>query len=411
MESRLTGTGVAALRDHNQALVLRQIILSPGLSRTEIAGRIGLTDAAVSRITRELIDSGLVREGEEVPGGPRQRGRRHVQLEPDSDGAGFLAVSLTISDRRVSLVDLAGRRRAEILLPPALPHDYPALLNAISGAVKEVCARARVPRHRILGIAMTTAGAVAHGSGVVIASSLAVLRGRDVAADLAARLGAPAVVETVGNSFGVAEAHLAARQGASAMMGPSLVVHVAFGLGMGVMLDGVPLRTGGDERLASHLSVAGGRQRCLCSAQGCLMAEAAGYGILRRLEGLPADAAAQGWEDMRPAALREAVERANAGDAVVTRILEAAGHVLGQHLFALGAPIAPRRVLLGGPVVEAAPYVAGVRRGLLEAHARVGETPPVLRVSGIDYLQAAELLAIEEFALRRPLALERLMAA
>jgi hypothetical protein len=35
----------------------------------------------------------------------------------------------------------------------------------------------------------------------------------------------------------------------------------------------------------------------------------------------------------------------------------------------------------------------------------------VLRVSGINYLQAAELLAIEEFALRRPLALERLMAA
>jgi hypothetical protein len=62
-------------------------------------------------------------------------------------------------------------------------------------------------------------------------------------------------------------------------------------------------------------------------------------------------------------------------------------------------------------VAEAAPYVAGVCRGLSEAHTRVGEAAPVLRVSGINYLQAAELLAIEEFALRRPLALERLMAA
>ena len=46
----------------NRQAVLREILLSGPVSRTEIAARIGLTGGAVSRIVRPLIDAGLVRE-------------------------------------------------------------------------------------------------------------------------------------------------------------------------------------------------------------------------------------------------------------------------------------------------------------------------------------------------------------
>jgi predicted NBD/HSP70 family sugar kinase len=409
MDSRLVGTGVAALRDHNQALVLRQILLHPGLSRTEIAARIGLTDAAVSRITRGLIEGGLVREGAEAPAEPGQRGRRHVQLEAEAKGAAFLAVSLTISDRRVSLLDLAGARRAEAALPSALPGDYDALVAAVADAARGLLARARVPRGRLLGAAATTAGAVDQATGRVRRSSLAVLQDRELGGDLAARLGVPVLVETVGNAFGLAEAHRAARRQGGALTGASLLVHVAFGLGVSVTLDGMPVRTRGDERLASHLPVAAGRQRCLCGATGCLMAEAAGYGVLRRLGGAP-EGPPTGWEAMRPEALRDLIAAARDGEAEAGRAVREAGRVLGLHLFALAAPVTPRRIILGGPLAAAPPYAEGARERLAEVFARAGEAVPELLVSDIDYLQAAEFLAIEEFALRRPLALERLAA-
>ncbi|HEY4250247.1 MAG TPA: ROK family transcriptional regulator [Roseomonas sp.] len=405
MDLRLVGAGVAALREHNLALVLRQIIASPGLSRTEIALRIGLTDAAVSRITRDLIDAGLVHEGEEVPAEPGQRGRRHVRLTPRGSGAAFLAVSLTISDRRVSIIDLAGRRRAEAALPPELPVHYAMLVDDLVAAIQGLRAQTRLPRHRLLGIAVATAGAVDQASGQVIASSLGALEGHCLASDLSGRLRLPAIVETIGNTFGLAEAHRAMRGGSPGMAGPSLVVHVAFGLGVSVMLDGKPIRTSSDERIAGHVPIPGGSNRCICGARGCLMAEAAGYGILRRLAGLPADAPAQSWKEMRPDLLRDAVARSQAGEPQVTGVMATAGQLFGQHLFDIGAALAPRRVMLGGPLSLATAFVDGVRRGLAGAYARVGAAPPSLQVAAVDYLQATEILAIEEFALRRPLAL------
>lgn len=407
MDVRRIGTGVAALRDHNQSLVLRHILLHSGMSRTEIATRIGLTDAAVSRITRDLIASGLVREGPEAPGEPGQRGRRHVQLEPDGRGAGFLAISLTMSDRRVSLVDLAGRRRAEASLPSTLHPDYAALMAEVAGLARSLLTRARFPRGRLLGVAATTAGAVDQATGRVSASSLTILQGRDVGGDLGDLLGVPVIVETVGNAFGLAEAHRAARQGGATMSGASLLVHGAFGLGVSVMLDGVPVRTGGDERLASHLPVARARHRCICGATGCLMTEAAGYGVLRQIDGTTAEGDRQSWDDMRPEALRDAIAASRAGDPAAVRAMAVAGRALGQHLFALGAAVTPRRILLGGPLAASPPYVDGLRAGLAEVFATRAEAPPILLVSGIDYLQAAEILAVEEFALRRPLSLER----
>ncbi|CAH0161114.1 ROK family transcriptional regulator [Roseomonas sp. CECT 9278] len=403
MDLRSLGAGVAALREHNSALVMRQILSSQGLSRSEIAIRVGLTEAAVSRITRDLIDAGLVREGEEVRAEPGQRGRRQVQLEANGNGALFLAVSLTISDRRVSIVDLTGRRRAEAALPPALPDHYGTLVDKVVAGARHLLGKSRLPRQRILGLAVATAGAVDQASGRVTASSLAVLEGQDVAGELSGRLRLPAIVETIGNTFGLAEAHRAMREGSAAMAGPSLVVHVAFGLGVSVMLDGQLIRTGGDERVAGHVPVPGGRARCVCGAQGCLMAEAGGYGILRRLDAIAPEAPRQGWAEMRPDALRDAVHRSNAGGNEAARVMAEAGRLLGERLLDIGASIAPRRVLLGGPLAAAEPFVAGVGRGLAAAHARIGSLPPALRVSAIDYLRATELLAIEEFALNRPL--------
>lgn len=411
MDHKLVGASVAALRDHNLGLVLRQILASPGMSRTEIAARIGLTDAAVSRITRELIEAGFVREGEEVPAEPGQRGRRHVRLAPDGRGAFFLAVSLTISDRRVSIVDLTGRRRAEVSLPAQLPREYPVVVESVVGAARHLLGKTRTPRTRVLGLAVATAGAVDQSSGRVAASSLATLEGRDLAADLSRALGLPAVVETIGNTFGLAEAHRAAQDGGSGMSGPSLVIHVAFGIGVSFMLDGQPVRHGGDERTAGHVLVAGGAHRCVCGAKGCLMTEAAGYGVLRRLASIPSSAPGQRWEEMRPDALRDAVARAQAGDAAVVEVMSGAGNLLGTHLLALGSVVAPRRVLLGGPLAAAPAFVAGVRKGMAEAYARIGAPTPVLCVSAIDYLRATELLAIEEFALRRPLGLGSSAAA
>src|SRR5690606_38157623 len=62
---------VRSVRGINRSEVLRCIEQWPGISRKEITQKIGLTDAAVSRISRELVDYGLV--GEEPDPGAEGR--------------------------------------------------------------------------------------------------------------------------------------------------------------------------------------------------------------------------------------------------------------------------------------------------------------------------------------------------
>ncbi|WP_372617204.1 ROK family protein [Falsiroseomonas sp.] len=400
------GTRLDAVRDHNQGLVLGQILRLEGPSRSEIAERIGLTAAAVSRITRDLIDAGLVSEGDEQVANPGQRGRRNIPLLPRARGAFFLAVSLTISDRRVSLVDLTGRRVAEAAIGGGLPSSYPALTDTIAKTATRLLALKNVSRPRLLGLAAITSGAV-DAAGQVLDSSLDVLRGRDLVADLQLRLGIPALAETVGRALGVAETMRAAGTGGLRLPGPTLVLHVAFGLGVAILLDGAPVRSTADERMAGHIAVPGAKGRCICGATGCLMTAAAGFGILQRLR-RTADRPAS-WADMRASELAEAVAAAEVGGEVRTAFA-AAGRVMGQHLFALGAPVGPRQVLLAGPVAAAAPYAAAARESLVQAFRRAGLAPPPVIVSHMDYLQAAERLALVEFALARPLDLGPLLA-
>jgi predicted NBD/HSP70 family sugar kinase len=414
MNATHSASRATSVREHNQGLVLGYIMRLSGLSRSEIAERVGLTGAAISRITRELIDSGLVIEGRTQAGTPGQRGRRLVELLPRPRGAFFLAVSLTISDRRVALLDLAGQRLAEASLPVAMPRSYPALLEAIVAAAQGLLAGRNLPRARLLGLAVVTSGAVDSAAGRILDASLDVLRGRGIAEHLGGRLGLPVVVETVGRAVGMAEALLAQRGTAwgvsgTELRGPTLVGHVAFGLGTTLLFNGVPVRSVADERLAGHIPVPGGKGRCVCGATGCLMTVAAGFGILGRLADDPTRAAT--WRDMRARDLARAVAAANTGEAEAVRVFRDAGSVLGRTLFALGAPVRPKLVILAGPVPAARPFAEAALAGLRAGYERAGLVVPPLLISRVDYLHAAELLAIVEFALSRPLDLGPLLAA
>jgi predicted NBD/HSP70 family sugar kinase len=266
-----------------------------------------------------------------------------------------------------------------------------------------------LPPARLLGLAAVTSGAVDSVAGRILDASLDVLRGRDLADDLGGRLNLPVVVDTVGRALGMAEALLAMRGNGAELRGPSLVGHVAFGLGTTLLFNGVPVRSVADERLAGHIQVPGAQGRCVCGATGCLMTAAAGFGILGRLADDPGRAAT--WRDMRPRDLARAVAAANAGEARATAVFRDAGLVLGRTIFALGASVGPKRVILAGPVPEARPFAHAAAAGLRESYDRAGLAPPPLIISRVDYLHAAELLAIVEFALTRPLDLGPLLAA
>ena len=57
--SQSPGGGPGSLRKVHRALALRELSKQPGISRAELAGRLGLSSMAIGRIVRELEDAGL----------------------------------------------------------------------------------------------------------------------------------------------------------------------------------------------------------------------------------------------------------------------------------------------------------------------------------------------------------------
>ena len=93
----------------NRRRVLAELVFRGPVSRSAIAERTGLTNASVSRITRDLIEAGLVMERASVVN-PNRPGRRFVELDIDGSGGYVLGIGLNVFQQSVTLADLKNNR-------------------------------------------------------------------------------------------------------------------------------------------------------------------------------------------------------------------------------------------------------------------------------------------------------------
>ena len=138
-------------KTQTQLLILNLIRKSGGISRIDLAAKLGLTKSAMTLLTNGMIDEGLLNEKEEVPQGQQKRGRRKVllQIEPSCRlafgaviGKGSLSVGLT---------DLSGAslERRSISTEGMTYRD---VLGMITELTKAMLKENYIPQKRVLGI-------------------------------------------------------------------------------------------------------------------------------------------------------------------------------------------------------------------------------------------------------------------
>lgn len=148
--------GTAALRRRNRAWIVGIIAQNGPVTRGRISEITGLTGAAVSRITRELIDARLVLEGDPIAA-PGRVGRREYNLTVNPDGAYVLGISITANRRIVSLANAAGAVLQTLDcndIPIADPNRF---LAEISTRAKTMVFDADFNRSRLLGAGVSAA--------------------------------------------------------------------------------------------------------------------------------------------------------------------------------------------------------------------------------------------------------------
>lgn len=107
-EKRLEGLGVAQgkVRNYNRQLILRYLREHGPTPRVVISQSLGLSRATVSSIVKDLMDLGLVREGEKREATPRG-GKRATEVHFNADAGYIVGIDLGRSHLRIYLTNLA----------------------------------------------------------------------------------------------------------------------------------------------------------------------------------------------------------------------------------------------------------------------------------------------------------------
>jgi len=347
------------IRRMNRNLVLNLVKSRGPISRAEVARLSGLSQATVSGITAELLQSGLV---EEVGSGKSRGGRRPVLLRLNPQ-AGYVvgvklmehAVTSALTDldanvllhRVTALPPRSGADSAGATGAPASPDD---VLPVILGAIEETIRASDVDRARVLGIGVGMAGLVDGETGLCRYSPFFGWRDVNIAKPIAQHFGLPVYLENDVNTLTIAEQWFGYGHGVDHFV----VVTVGRGIGAGLVVNGQFYRgaLGGAGELG-HITVTENGPPCTCGKRGCLEALASDSAIVRLAR---AAIARREWTvlaDTDHLTLDTIVAVANEGDGVAQRLLADAGHWLGVGIATLVNILNPQLVIVGGEGVRA----------------------------------------------------------
>jgi predicted NBD/HSP70 family sugar kinase len=257
----------------NDSAVLQAVLDCGPVARSTVARLVGVSPAAVSRLSADLIAAGLMRESSQA-GGSKSVGRPHVPVEIDTGRRVALGLHIALEHAVLALLDLRGR----VLACERIPHQdsdprrvLPRLAARVPGFVAEHAA-GRTP----VGLGIATGGWVDRGDGVIIEHALLGWRDVPVRQVFADATGLPARVDN----------HARALTRAEQLFGDPRARTSVVHLFAGNMIDAA-FATGGRIHhgpqsaagAVAHLPLEGRSERCRCGRSGCLQAVVSSHAL------------------------------------------------------------------------------------------------------------------------------------
>lgn len=370
------------------AALLQAIASGRSTNRADLARTLQLAPSTVTVKVAQLMSAGLVAEtGSEVATG----GRRSRELRAVASGASILAADLGAKHVRVGRFDVAGHLLEYDEHPISVLEGPDAVLDTVVDLLQELDGSSMCS---FAGISVP--GPVNVAAGTLDSPSRMPGWHRFPIADyVSARLDAPVVVDNDANMMALGEYAVRSSAGSSERRrGNILFVKSGANVGSGLVLDGTVYR--GASFMAgdiTHVRVsAAAGLPCRCGGRGCLETVAGGDAIRTQLRDV----------GIEVPDLLGVVQLVEDGDSTATRVVRAAGGLLGETLCAIVNFINPDIVVLGGACSLSEPYVSAVRSRILE-----GCHPLVTRDLEIERTVAGEragLIGLAQLATRRLLA-------
>ncbi len=232
------------------------------LSRADLTRETGISAPTVSKAVADLLDSGLLEEGE-APDNALGRPGKRLQLAQDS--AQVLGVVLDANICQVLAASLDGTVNQQSCLSFATPGNYASLRRQLSDAVCQMISQSTATT---LGIGISTPGLTDEDAQrCMFSPNLQAINQQSPAADLIEDTGVTAVTMQEARALCIAERLYGNARG----LDDFAMLDITTGLGLGVFSGGELLSGhNGFAGELGHITVDPVGKLCGCGNHGCL---------------------------------------------------------------------------------------------------------------------------------------------
>ena len=343
--------------------------------RSHLARRLGVSPATLTRVTRPLVEAGILVEGGAIrtPG----RGRSSLPLDVVPDARHFVGVKLTRESIYGVLVDLRAEvLDTEIVAEPSLAVDE------VVGAVTDVVARLRARSARPLAAIGVTVGGRVDGGETVTDSPFLEWHDVPFRTLLASEVGEPLFLANDVVGLTMAQQWF----GFGRTFADFALITVGAGVGYGLVIDHRVVDT--HVSPVSHLPIDPHGPLCRLGHRGCMSAYVT--------SGAMCAAAAQAYG--RDLSYDELLALAEAQDPVACRVVSEAARALGLATAFVTSLTGVERIILTGEGVRLAEIApAALREGRLAyaAGALSSIEPVIMPMDFVEWARGAAAVAIQ----------------
>lgn len=377
------------IRTNNRSRILQILRENDLVSRQELAERLELTPASLSRISKELIAQGICIEAPISRKG-NHRGRPSVALQINAHGGYLIAVSISSYSRLISMIDITGQRHYKQEIPKDRLHSASLAIDFIGDYIETLIEEKGLNKNKIIGASFTLPGSINSRTGFLTKSVFLDWPEFPISAKLAERLGCPVYVENIGDALCL---HYLDSSSPGKSKASIFLAHVSAGMGASIAIGGQIVRRLADEGWINDIVVPTDRDKGKAKVK--LSEISSGRSIIERLIGTKKLVNHTGVEFNET--LQFAITAANNGDKSIGDEFAKAGCALGASLVPLTIAYAPDTIVLAGPLLASQTYFEGVSEGYLTAAREMDIQPSRVVMSSATYIEAAESLALQEF--------------
>jgi glucokinase-like ROK family protein len=379
--------------------ILKDLYFEGALSCAELSKRASKSLPVVAKILSQLIEENFVIEKGYAPS---SGGRRPLMYALKPRERVIVAVAMDQLNTRIVLYDLLNNQIGKVESYSLNLFDNPAALQELVEIIKGFLTQSKVAKSKIVGVGIGMPGFVDIKKGI----NYSFLNKEDIGLRefIGEAIDLPVYIDNDSSLIALAELRLGAAKNKKDVM----VINVAWGIGLGIILNGEIFR--GHSGFAgefSHIPTIDNGSLCSCGKRGCLeteasllvVAEKARDGILNqgRISSLQHEVT----ESTR--VFGDAVmEAALKGDQYAIELFDDAGYALGKGIAVLIHILNPEIIVLSGRGARVGKILSASIQQALHKYSipRLAEST-TLQISQLGYdaeLIGAAALVVEYFA-------------